>query len=302
MQFYKRFLSLHDYTEQVDLESGDEVRVDPVDGSDPIAITVADPTVMIITAESSDKKYPKYYSSIFASDAVEGQVTEHEISLDEGDKVTVNPDTDNAVEFVIASPGELEIGDVVDVHTDPTTASTIVHPPVISSASAIRMIESISSLLSSSYPELSKQLNSVVSNSSATVSTSAKSPEYDKLVNYIKSEVDEDWEIADHVEKQYKAGKITKQEYDPLYSRFPILSSSSIVSTSANSYDNLADLLEDYQMNVFDGITDDVDAASSFKRLLSDAKRLGFDFKSLQSELDKLKSRWPGDAWSSVSV
>lgn len=72
----------------------------------------------------------------------------------------------------------------------------------------------------------------------------------------------------------------------------------SIVSGSSSSHSDLKDLIEDYSMNVFDGITDDHDAVSSFTHMVNDAHNAGlFNAPRLQEELDALKKQWPGSAW-----
>jgi len=154
--------------ERVDLDPGDEVRVVPVNGDDPVDITVADPSTMSITADAS--LLNKRYASIFASDEVNGEVAEHEVVLDEGDKVIVNPDTDESVEFVVASPGELDIessdpsnaeGAVSEASASVTPAAPSAQPssPSSSPAPALATAPSAPSAPPISSPQISMASN-----------------------------------------------------------------------------------------------------------------------------------------------
>ena len=106
-----RFFAIYSETpyvfEQVDLDPSDKVLIEPADGSNPIKITVADSNAH--TLDNTKLELSKYYSSIFTVNHHEGEIVEQEIILEEGDKVTVNPGTAEAVEFVIAVPETIHL-------------------------------------------------------------------------------------------------------------------------------------------------------------------------------------------------
>ncbi len=172
--------------QELELEPGDIVLVEPASGDEPVEIQVGDSAELKIAAVASsaiESKSARTHNILFASDGdpTDPNYEEFELTLDANDIVTVNPDGEAPQVFTIVEPSELEIesesGDPAAVTvTSPSDESEAVAEDIAAEASRLANVSSF--LARKAYKAGAKQTATKFRNIASTLRSvsSVKAP------------------------------------------------------------------------------------------------------------------------------